>query len=440
MKMPPQLPPPRKKIAKDAAQAVKRVDSLTMQAVTAETLNDLLGLPGMRVTRFAIEEENKEQYLHLFCEHERDVAICPRCMKATTESHELEDRCVRHLDIWGMKTLVHFPQRRFDCDVCGKPFTENLAWIGPKRRHTSGFELHIYEQVKHKTPRKHVAFHEGLHEATVLDIFKRQAKRVARQPDGCKVCILGVDEISLRKGHQQYALVLSDLGRRRVVAVLPNRLKKTFEQWLDGLTEEERRAIQVVSMDMWEAYRQVVRKKLRHARIVADRFHVMKQLNHQIGLMRRNMQRKAKKEGHEALYQALKGSRWVLLKNRHELTPEQETQLGTILAGSDELRTIYLLKEEFRTICEKITDQVRAQRFLWAWTGKALATGCRYLIRFVKTLRNWWHEFLNYFDDRVTQGFVEGINRAIRGIINRAFGYRNFDNFRLQVLVECGGG
>ena len=58
-------------------------------------------------------------------------------------------------------------------------------------------------------------------------------------------------------------------------------------------------------------------------------------------------------------------------------------------------------------------------------------------MQFVKTLHNWWSEFLNYFDDRVTQRFVESINRAIRGIINRAFGYRNLDNFRLQVLVEC---
>jgi len=439
MKMLPQLPPPRKKIAKDAAQAVKRVDSLTTQAVTAETLSELLGLPGMRVTRFAIEEEEGEQYLHLFCEHQHDVTMCPHCMQVTSETHEQKDRCVRHLDIWGMKTLVHFPQRRFDCDVCGRPFTENLTWIDPKRRQTKVFEMHIYERVKHKTPRKQVALQEGLHEATVLDIFKRQAKRATRQVDDQRVDILGVDEMSLRKGHKQYALVLSDLERRRVIAVLPNRLKKTFEEWLDGLTEEQRRAIKVVSMDMWEAYRQAVHKKLPHAQIVADRFHVMKHLNHQIDLMRRSIQRKAKKAGHETLYQALKGSRWVLLKNRCELTPEQEAQLRTILAVSDELRAIYLLNEEFRIICNKITDRTRAQRFLRAWTWKALATGSRYLIRFVNTLRNWWHEFLNYFDDRVTQGFVEGINRAIRGIINRAFGFRNFDNFRLQVLVECGG-
>ena len=189
---------------------------------------------------------------------------------------------------------------------------------------------------------------------------------------------------------------------------------------------------------MWKAYRQAVRNKLPHARIVADRFHVMKQLNHQIDLLRRALQRKAKKEGDETLYQALKGSRWVLLKRRRELKPEEEAKLRVILNVSDELRTIYLLRAEFIVICDKMRDRAQAERFLRAWTRKAVATGSRYLIRFVETLENWWHEFLNYFIDRVTQGFVEGINRAIRGIIDRAFGFRCFENFRLQVLVECG--
>jgi transposase len=66
-------------------------------------------------------------------------------------------------------------------------------------------------------------------------------------------------------------------------------------------------------------------------------------------------------------------------------------------------------------------------------------TGDRFLLKFVKTLRNWWHEILNYFVDRVTNGFVEGINRAIRTVINRAYGYRNFENFRLQILAQHGG-
>jgi transposase len=200
------------------------------------------------------------------------------------------------------------------------------------------------------------------------------------------------------------------------------------------LSAAERKAIKVVSMDMWRPYRSAVKAKLPHAQIVADRFHVMKQLNHQINLLRRALQRKA--EG--PLAEALKGSRWILLKKRSELKAKEEEKLQVIFEASAELRAIYLLKEEFRTICDKITNRTQAARFLRAWIWKAGATGSRYLRQFVNTLTNWWHEFLNYFDDRITQGFVEGINRAIRGIINRAFGFRDFDNFRLQVLVEHG--
>lgn len=432
------LSPPVKGVVKDAARAVKRVPDLTIETVTEETLNDLLNLPGMRVTRYAIEEQGEVEYLHLFCEHQHDVALCPRCQKVMAGGYDHKDRCVRHLDIWGKRTLVHFPRRRFDCQVCGKPFTENLTWLGRKRRQTRAFEDYIYQRVK-KTPRKHVALEEGLSESTVLDIFKKKAKEQIRcQTDRPWVRVLGVDEISLRKGHKQYALVLSDLERRWVIEVLPNRQKDTFEKWLDSLSEEERKAIKVVSMDMWEPYRRAVRAKLPQAQIVADRFHVMKQLNHQVELLRRALQRAARKKGDEALYQVLKGSRWVLIKKRHELKPEEEAQLRLILDTSDELRRLYLLKEEFRTICDKITDRAQAERFLRAWMWKARATGNRYLIKFAKTLSHWWHEFLNYFIDRVTQGFVEGTNRAIRGIIHRAFGFRHFDNFRLQVLVEQG--
>lgn len=433
------LAAPSEPIGKDAARAVKRVDNLDVQEVTAETLSELLGLPGMKVTRLAIEEQRGVQYLHLFCEHEHEVALCPHCLEIVTSGYDHKERSVRHLDIWDMRTVIHFARRRFACPTCDQPFTEQLGWIEPKRRQTKAFEAHIYQRVKGKTSRRQVALQEGLSESTVLEIFKRQAKQAIRRQGQGYVRKLGVDEISLQKGHKQYALVLSDLERRRVIAVLPNRRKKTFEQWLDGLTEEERQAIQVVSMDMWEAYRQAVRNKLPHARIVADRFHVMKQLTHQINLVRRALQRKAKKDGDETLYQALKGSRWILLKRRRDLTPDEEAKLRVILEVSDELRTIYLLKEEFTTICDKMRTRSQAERFLQAWVRKAEATGSHYLLRFVNTLENWWDEFLNYFIGRVTQGFVEGVNRAIRGIINRAFGFRRFEHFRLQVLVECGG-
>ncbi len=128
------------------------------------------------------------------------------------------------------------------------------------------------------------------------------------------------------------------------------------------------------------------------------------------------------------------------MKARHELSPEEESKLQQVLAACPELRVMYLLKEEFRTICDKVQNREQATRFLQAWICKVQATGDLRLLKFVNTLRNWWDEFLNYFINGVTQGFVEGINNAIRATIRRAFGFRNFNIFRLQVLAQYGGG
>jgi len=273
-----------------------------------------------------------------------------------------------------------------------------------------------------------------LDQATVGGIFKRWAKKAVQAQRWQQVRVLGIDEIALKKRHKQFVLVISDLERRCVLAVLPGREKERLEQWLSELDDAERKAIRLVSMDMWSPYRSAVRAQLPHADIVVDRFHLMKQLNARLTQLRRAVQKRAD----ETTRETLKGSRWLLVKNRNDLTPEEEIHLMAVLNASPELRTAYLLKEEFRTIFEKINDPQQAERFLKAWIYKALGTGDRYLARFVSTLRNWWTEILKYFGERFTNGFVEGVNRAIRGLIHRAYGYRNFDNFRLQVLAQHG--
>ena len=136
----------------------------------------------------------------------------------------------------------------------------------------------------------------------------------------------------------------------------------------------------------------------------------MKQLNHQINIIRRALQKKADDD----LAKVLKNSRWILLKNRDNLKPEEEKKLRIILTADEQLRQIYILKEQFRTICNKISKRDQAERFLKVWVRLAWTTGNAYLKKFINTLQNWWQEFLNYFDERITQGFVEGINRAIR--------------------------
>jgi transposase len=201
-----------------------------------------------------------------------------------------------------------------------------------------------------------------------------------------------------------------------------------------GDSTQERKSIRFVSIDMWAPYHQAARNKLPHAKVVVDRFHVMKQLNTRLTQLRTEYQ----KGGSPEMRSVIKGSRWLLVRNRCELSPREEDQLNKILELCPELRTLYLLKEEFRSIFEKVHCRQKAARFLSAWMLKASYTGNKYLTKFITTLHNWWEEILNYFIERITNGFVEGLNGALRTIIRIAFGYRNFINFKLRAFAELG--
>jgi transposase len=304
----------RKRIIRDAARAAKGKTGLMIERVTAGTLSTLLGLPGMIVTEYAFEKQGEREILHVFCEHEHDVAVCPHCGQVTQTVHDCQERCIRHLDIWGKNTFVHFAARRFDCESCGKPFTEELPWVESQRRESTAYELHVYEQCRH-TDLAAVAEREALHPETVKGIFQRWAKRTEQQKQRRQVRCLGVDEISLHKGHKQFVLVLSDLERHCVIDVLEERSQEAFEHWLNGLSAGERKAIRVVAMDMWGPYRGIVKANLPQAEIVADRFHVTKHLNDAITKIRCTLQAKANKVD----YDLLKGTRWILVRQRQEL-------------------------------------------------------------------------------------------------------------------------
>jgi len=185
---------------------------------------------------------------------------------------------------------------------------------------------------------------------------------------------------------------------------------------------------------MWARYHQAARNKLPHAKVVVDRFHVMKQLNTRLTQLRTAHQRELSPE----MRSEIKGSRWLLVRNRSDLSTSEEAQLSRLLNLCPELRTLYLLKEEFRRIFEKVHDRHKAERFFSAWILKAGWTGNKYLGKFFNTLRNWWEEILNYFIERITNGIVAALHGVLRAIMRIAFGYRNFDNFRLRAFAELG--
>jgi len=321
---------------KDAARSAKRIAMDFFKKVEDDVFTTLLGFPALIVSMYALRKEGGEEVLHLWCNHQEDVAMCPRCGDFCTDIHEEEKRCVRHLDIWGKKTFLHFMSRRFDCKECGKPFTEELSFVDSHRRQTRSFEYHVYE-LSMSSNKKAAAKTLGLSQSTVRDIFNRLAKLKLKCPAGHLTRVLGIDEISLKKRHKQFVLIISDMDSKCILAVLPTRERDALEKWIDGLSEQQRKSIRFVSTDMWAPYRQAVQSKLRHATLVADRFYVMKQLNNRITQLRSAIQHQSSEE----VASLLKGSRWILVRNRIDLKAKDEVQLQKILVECHELLTIY---------------------------------------------------------------------------------------------------
>ena len=133
--------------------------------------------------------------------------------------------------------------------------------------------------------------HERLGYKMVEGIYYRFAERHGTAP--YLIRRLGLDKIALKKGHADFVLILSDLERSQIVAVLPERTKEALEAYLDTWSAEQRAAIAEVAMDLWLPYRLAVETKLPTARINGDRFHVMKNLNDRVTTTRREIQRQS---------------------------------------------------------------------------------------------------------------------------------------------------
>lgn len=189
--------------------------------------------------------------------------------------------------------------------------------------------------------------------------------------------------------------------------------------------------MEVCCADMWDAYHAAAHAQLPKARLVVDRFHVMKNLLEAITKARRAIQKQADPQTAEQL----KGCRWLVVKNRETLSVEEGLKLDAMLAASPLLKQCYALKEDFRAWFNAPHDRATAAVTLEAWLARVEASGLKALQPFVKTIGNWRERILNYFEGRHSNGFAEGVNLKIKLINRRAFGYRNFDSFRLHVLV-----
>jgi transposase len=403
-----------------------------MDFMALRELADILDIPAVKVTGY-----RKEQGLVEVCvDLEKNSATCPGCGVRSSRKHSQKPIRVRDLPCFGRQVYLLLPRRRFKCRHCGKPFMEHLAFVEFGTSFTKRYEQYIYEQCRERSFTA-VENQEGISDTVIAKIYDSHAATCV-QPRGRpkKIRVLGIDEISMRKGHRDFVCVITDIDGKRVIEVLENRLKETLIAYLSALPSSVRKSIRYVSIDMWEGYYQAVVEALpKRVKIVIDRFHVMKNLTGALTKCRREIQRGMSKEERDEL----KGLRWILVKNEDNLDKDEKAKLNAMYKKCPELKRCHRLKEDFRDIFEEEKSRTKAKARLQAWKKRARKSGLKSLEGFLSTLENWEEWILNYFSSgKITNGVVEGINNKLKLIKRRGYGYRNNGNFRQRVLVECG--
>ncbi len=324
-------------------------------------------------------------------------------------------------------------RRRMRCPHCHNKFTEELDFVRRKRVHTKRFVEKIIEEVLNSDI-KNVANRNDLSQQEIETMLKDLGSDlISEKPEDLKK--LGIDEIAVVKGQKNYYVVLVDLEKRKVVGLIEKRTKKEITEYLEAWGSEILSKIQEVSIDLCQTYSSLAEELMPKAEIVADRFHVMKQVNDELDAARRKIKRETEKikskSKKKKILEGLKKSKYVLLKNQKDLNEAEKEKLKEVEKVAPILTKMHALKEELRDIFETSKNWSDGLLDIADW----LKNVSKYFPKSFGTIRRWIGEIIAYFDEGTTQGVVEGINNKLKLIKRRAFGFRNFNNFQLRSLL-----
>jgi transposase len=367
----------------------------------------------------------------IFTIHQRPKTCrCPACGSSQVVSRGRVERRFRTVPIGRRATFVVLPIPRVECLACGAVRQVEVSFADPRRSYTRAFERYALELGRRMTIRD-VAKHLDVGWDMIKDIQKRDLSRRYRKPKLKHLRRLAIDEISIAKGHR-YLTVVLDLDSGAVVFVGDGKGADALKPFWKRLRPSGAK-IEAVAMDMSAAYRGAVSTHLPKAKIVFDRFHVMKLFNEKLSDLRRALHREATDVMQKKV---LKGTRWLLLKAAENLDPEKDekSRLEEALALNKSLATAYYLKEDLRQFWEQ-PGKTFATLFLDGWLKRAEASGIKRMQQMAKTLAAHRSGLLAYYDVMITSGPMEGTNNKIKTMKRQAYGFRDKEFFKLKILA-----
>jgi len=308
---------------------------------------------------------------------------------------------------------------------------ESLEWLADNPFYTKRFSFWVGRRCRVSTIRD-VARETHLDWKTIKTLEKQYMEAQLRRAGTPGPQIIGIDELSIRKGHT-YRIIVSDLVRQRPIWFGgTDRSEASMDLFFEWLGEKKSRKVRLVVMDMWKPFRNACASYVHGAAVLYDKFHALRHLGEALDKVRRNEY--ARLRGEERKF--IKGQRYTLLSHRENLSLDGKKALRTLLKANKRLQTAYLLKESFGQLWE-YRREAWARKFFDNWCAALKGQKLEPFEKFARMIDRHWEGIAAYClsENKVSLGFVEGLNNKIRVIQRRSYGLRDEEYLRLKILT-----
>jgi transposase len=360
--------------------------------------------------------------------------VCSGCEGNCWQVHESGWRIIRDMPMLGDPVWLRVQLRRVRCSECGTR-AERVLWLDRHARITRRLADFVGLWCE-KLPVAHVCKLSGLHWETVRRIDRERLEgQLAALPEACPTRLV-MDEFALFKGHR-YATVVLDADTRRVLWVCEGRSRDAIRPFFDWLGPQRCAAIKAVAMDMNTAFDLEVQQHCPDARVVYDLFHVIAKYGREV-IDRVRVDEANRLKQDRPLRRVVKRARWLLLRNRENVPPAQQTSLNELLAANQALMTVYVMKVSLKELWQP-TSAWQWRRAWKTWLKMANDSQIDPLRTFAKKLKAYWRGIVARVRWPMHTGQLEGINNRIKVMKRMAYGYRDSAFFFLKIKTAYPG-
>ena len=385
---------------------------MLMTDYTAEFLN----LEDVIITKV----ENISDQLHISIELPRRKHVCPCCGAVTDRVHDYRMQVVKDIPL-ARDTFLLLRKRRYRCN-CGKRFFERNSFLPRYYRVTSRLVAEIIFAFKKVVSAKEIGCRFNVSGVTAVRYFNLFNKKLTKLPE-----VISLDEFKGNSGGQKYNSILVDPKERVVLDILPNRFENDLIRYFSGFSNKT--DVKYFVCDMNPHFRQVAKICFPQATIVADKYHVIRQVYWAMEKVRKNEQNKLSAR----FRKYFKKSRNLLMKRTEKLTDVEMDRLALMFEIAPRLADAYRIKNDFLSVIHS-KSAAEGKRTLADWLLSVEIMDLPEFHDCTKAYHNWFNEIINSLEVPWTNGFIEGCNNKTKVLKRTCYGMRNFNNFRKRIL------